>query len=145
MELSWKFKFWYVMTPCVAVIKFQQPISTLQGCFRCLMRSSVGISNSSLDSIKLATFCKYIYVCKYIKCIFYKMFYINICIYLHIVSEILYIYNGEGDGNPFSSILAWRSPWTENPGELESMGSQRFGHDWVIHTHTRTHTLCIYM
>ena len=25
-----------------------------------------------------------------------------------------------------SSILAWRSPWTEKPGGLQSMGSQRF-------------------
>ena len=29
-----------------------------------------------------------------------------------------------------SSILAWRIPWTEEPGRLESMGSQRVGHDW---------------
>ena len=28
-----------------------------------------------------------------------------------------------------SSILAWRIPWTEEPGELRSMGSQRAGHD----------------
>ena len=28
-----------------------------------------------------------------------------------------------------SSILAWRIPWTEEPGELESMESQRVGHD----------------
>ena len=28
-----------------------------------------------------------------------------------------------------SSILAWRSPWTEEPGELQSMGSHRAGHD----------------
>ena len=28
-----------------------------------------------------------------------------------------------------SSILAWRIPWTEEPGELQSMGSQRVGHD----------------
>ena len=27
------------------------------------------------------------------------------------------------------SILAWRSPWTEEPGGLQSMGSQRVGHD----------------
>ena len=27
-----------------------------------------------------------------------------------------------------SSILAWRSPWTEESGELQSMGLQRFGH-----------------
>ena len=30
-----------------------------------------------------------------------------------------------------SSILAWRIPWTEKPGELQSMGSQRVGHNWV--------------
>ena len=28
-----------------------------------------------------------------------------------------------------SSILAWRIPWTEKPGRLQSTGSQRVGHD----------------
>ena len=28
-----------------------------------------------------------------------------------------------------SSILAWKIPWTEGPGRLQSMGSQRVGHD----------------
>ena len=28
-----------------------------------------------------------------------------------------------------SSILAWRIPWTEEPGKLQSIGSQRVGHD----------------
>ena len=28
-----------------------------------------------------------------------------------------------------SSILAWRIPWTEEPGKLQSMGSQGTGHD----------------
>ena len=28
-----------------------------------------------------------------------------------------------------SSILAWRISWTEEPGGLQSMGSQRVGHD----------------
>ena len=28
-----------------------------------------------------------------------------------------------------SSTLAWKSPWTEEPGGLQSMGSQRVGHD----------------
>ena len=28
-----------------------------------------------------------------------------------------------------SSILAWKVPWTEEPSRLQSMGSQRFGHD----------------
>ena len=30
-----------------------------------------------------------------------------------------------------SSILAWRIPWTEEPGRLQSMGSPRVGHDLV--------------
>ena len=29
-----------------------------------------------------------------------------------------------------SSVLAWRIPWTEKPGRLQSMGSHRVGHDW---------------
>ena len=31
-----------------------------------------------------------------------------------------------------SSILAWKIPWTAEPGRLPSMGSQRVGHDRVI-------------
>ena len=30
-----------------------------------------------------------------------------------------------------SSILAWRTPWMEEPGGLQSTGSQRVGHDWA--------------
>ena len=30
-----------------------------------------------------------------------------------------------------SSTLAWRIPWREAPGGLQSMGSQRVGHDWA--------------
>ena len=34
------------------------------------------------------------------------------------------------------SISAWRIPWTEEPGRLQSMGLQRVGHDWATkHTH----------
>ena len=29
-----------------------------------------------------------------------------------------------------SSILAWRIPWTEEPGKLQAIGSQRVGYDW---------------
>ena len=41
-----------------------------------------------------------------------------------------------GQGDPLekemathSNILAWRIPWTEEPGRLQSMGSKRVGHD----------------
>ena len=33
-----------------------------------------------------------------------------------------------------SSILAWRIPWTEEPGGLQSMRSQRVGHNWATFT-----------
>ena len=36
-----------------------------------------------------------------------------------------------------SSILAWKIPWTNEPGGLQSMGSWRVRHDWVKHTYTR--------
>ena len=32
---------------------------------------------------------------------------------------------------PHSSTLAWKIPWMEEPGGLQSMGSQRVGHDWA--------------
>ena len=36
-----------------------------------------------------------------------------------------------------SSVLAWRIPWTEEPGGLQSMGSQRVRHNWgTEHTHS---------
>ena len=38
-----------------------------------------------------------------------------------------------------SSILAWRTPWTEEPGRPQSLGSQTVKHDWV--TNTSLHSL----
>ena len=32
---------------------------------------------------------------------------------------------------PHSSTLAWKTPWAEEPGRLQSMGSWRVGHDWA--------------
>ena len=34
---------------------------------------------------------------------------------------------------PHSSTLAWKIPWMEEPGRLQSMGSRRVGHDWGLH------------
>ena len=56
---------------------------------------------------------------------------------------------GGGNGNPFqysclenSSILAWRIPWTEEPGKLQSMGLLTIRHDWVTeHRHSTKHTI----
>ena len=42
-----------------------------------------------------------------------------------------------------SCILAWKIQWTEEPGGLQSMGSQRVGHDRAtIHTHTHRGHMC---
>ena len=37
--------------------------------------------------------------------------------------------NMEKEMATHSSTLAWKIPWTEKPGKLQSMGSQRVGHD----------------
>ena len=41
-----------------------------------------------------------------------------------------------------SSILAWRTAWTNESGGLQRMELQRVGQDWStnLHTHTHTHT-----
>ena len=33
-----------------------------------------------------------------------------------------------------SSILTWRIPWTEEPGQVQSMGLQRIEHNWATNT-----------
>ena len=39
-----------------------------------------------------------------------------------------------------SSILAWKIPWTEDPGGIQSTGSQGDMNEGTEHTHTHTHT-----
>ena len=41
---------------------------------------------------------------------------------------------------PHSSTLAWKIPWVEEPGRLQSMGSQKAGHDGVTSLHSLTNT-----
>ena len=41
---------------------------------------------------------------------------------------------GEGNGNPLHT-LAWRIPWREEPGRLQSMALQRVRHDWATSLH----------
>ena len=36
---------------------------------------------------------------------------------------------------PHSSTLAWKIPWTEEPGRLQSTGSLGVGYDWRLHFH----------
>ena len=41
----------------------------------------------------------------------------------------------KGIATTHSSLLAWRIPWTEEPGGLQSVGSQRIGYDWATNRH----------
>ena len=43
----------------------------------------------------------------------------------------------------YSSTLAWKIPWTEEPGRLQSMGSWRVGQDWVKVLHFHFSFSCI--
>ena len=48
------------------------------------------------------------------------------------LSDFTFIFHShalEKEMAPHSSVLAWRIPWTEKPGRLQSMGSHRVGHD----------------
>ena len=47
--------------------------------------------------------------------------------------------SGEGNAT-HSSTLAWKIPWTEKRGRLQSLGSQRVGHDWATSLHFRDWT-----
>ena len=44
---------------------------------------------------------------------------------------------------PHSSFLAWKISWTEEPGGLQSMGSQRVRHNWVTNTYSKNVSLIL--
>ena len=45
---------------------------------------------------------------------------------------------------PHPSTRAWKIPWTEEPGRLQSMGSWRVGHDWATSLSLSLHSLILY-
>ena len=51
----------------------------------------------------------------------------------HLQNKILDMTRASGEKamTPHSSILAWKIPWMEEPGRLQSMGTRRVGRDWV--------------
>ena len=55
--------------------------------------------------------------------------YIYIYIYIHTHTHTYIAHKSEKVMAPHSSTLAWKIPWTEEPGGLLSMGSHRVGHD----------------
>ena len=50
----------------------------------------------------------------------------NICLFYHALPSL-----SEKAMAPHSSTLAWKIPWMEKPGRLQSMGSLRVGRDWA--------------
>ena len=49
---------------------------------------------------------------------------------------------GRGNGNPYSGILAWEIPWTEESGGLQIKGSQRVGHNSMTEQQQTAPTKC---
>ena len=64
---------------------------------------------------------------------------INFCLFIssliylvrYVVENHIYWKLLEKAMAPYSSTLAWKFPWMEEPGRLQSMGSRRVGHDWA--------------
>ena len=52
-------------------------------------------------------------------------------IFFHPLTFSLYVSLGLKLMAPHSSTLAWKIPWMEEPGRLQSMGSLRVRHDWT--------------
>ena len=55
----------------------------------------------------------------------------NPFIYLMIINGVFFMFPLEKGMATHSSILAWRIPWTEEPGGLQSIGLQRVRQDWA--------------
>ena len=56
---------------------------------------------------------------------------------LSFINRLLVIIYSEKAMAPYSSTLAWKIPWTEESGRLQSMGSLRIGHfTFTFHFHT---------
>ena len=51
--------------------------------------------------------------------------------YLICANRLQYIHITEKAMTPHSSTFAWKIPWMEEPGGLQSMGLLRVGHDWA--------------
>ena len=56
--------------------------------------------------------------------------------------NMLYYFYMEKEMATHSSTLAWKIPWMEEPGSLQSMESQRVGHAWATSIHS-LHTLSL--
>ena len=65
----------------------------------------------------------------------------GLCVCLHVGDQVRSLGQEdplEREMAPHSSTLAWKIPWTEETGGLQSMGSQRVGHDLSNLAHMQT-------
>ena len=59
-----------------------------------------------------------------------KKKHIHLCTDMHKTMCLTFHFHAlEKEMAPHSNVLAWRIPWTEEPGRLQSMGLHRVGHD----------------
>ena len=67
-----------------------------------------------------------------LKLLFQQCFYLSpLSVFLPLLVWVLLALCSEKAMAPHSSTLAWKIPWAEEPGRLQSMGSRRVGHDWA--------------
>ena len=72
--------------------------------------------------------CRFLHYCRKVFTDFFKC----LCIWSIWLQIIQVLYNiTEKAMAPHSSTLAWKIPWMEEPGRLQSMGSLRVRHDWA--------------
>ena len=62
---------------------------------------------------------------------YYRILSRVLCVILYVFIYLMYgsVYMSEKAMATHSSTLAWKIPWTDEPGRLQSMGLQRVGHD----------------
>ena len=66
----------------------------------------------------------------------YILWWVHIAFIMKNVTKILNLHHIKKKAMaPHSSTLAWKIPWMEEPGRLQSMGSLRVGHDWATSLH----------
>ena len=65
---------------------------------------------------------------------------LELCCFVEVFSPPLSFSHQENAMAPHSSTLAWKIPWTEEPGRLQPMGSLRVRHDWATSISLSTFT-----
>ena len=113
-----------------------QGIFPTQGSILCLLhcRWSSALQADSLSlSHQGSPVCTYTIImwklCVYMSVVIDQLYYSLLCVEFLILKSP-YIQTEKAMA-PHSSTLAWKIPWTEEPGRLQSMGSLRVRHDWV--------------